>query len=251
MENLGGGGEFVDELTLHLEGKVNGQPITPANAPLDTVALTLEALRKFISATSSAPGQATISFSEGSLKLGSHVPPDTAVHLSAVVQQDAYDQGDPYYTMLGSISAALKRHDELHVDVVLGKEELLRLTGEGVPVMVKELDWLETSTTVYGYLYDLGGVNPNIHVQTEDYGTLTIRATKDEIRDLRVYTHYNFSIDCLMLRSDYSHLRECRLRHAIKANGDTSLEEAMNQEGPKWRDVDDIVEWVRDLRGEA
>lgn len=251
MNNQGGGGEVVDELTLRLEGQVNGQPITPANAPLDTVTITLQALRKFISTTSDTPGQATVSFSEGSLNVGSRLPADTAIYLNEMARQSVHDQNDPYYTLLETISAGLRRHDNLHLDLLLGKEEILRITADGIPVMVKELEWLESSTTVYGYLYDLGGVNPNVHVQTEEYGTLTIRASKDEIRNLRVYTYYNFSIDCLMLRSDYAHLRDCRLRHAIKANGDTSLEEAMMQEGHKWRDVEDIVAWVRDLRGEA
>lgn len=248
MTQGGQGGDAVTDLTLKLDGTFEGQKVTLENAPLDTVTQALEALRTFVRATSDRASTASVGFGSGSLAIHPQLPPDSAVVFQTSLAMESFSEGDAYLELMGSLQKALRERD-LYFAVMLGEREALRVKSDGVLLNVVEESWLETTTTVFGQLIDLGGKKPNIHVETEEYGKLRIDATRDQIRRLQAYTFYNFSIQCQILLQDLPVYRDCRLRDFTKAHGDIGIQEAIQLESPRWKDVGDVSAWVRSIRG--
>lgn len=243
------GGDTVAELTLKLDGMFEGKQVSIDNAPLDTVAQTLDALRAFVRATSDTPTAASVGFGTGSLAIYQHLPFDTAIALRASMALEEVAENDPYINLVSSLVRAVRDRD-LYISFLEGDRELLRVQSDGVQLNIVEDAWVETTTTIFGQLIDLGGKNPNIHVETEEYGRLRIDATREQIRRLQAYTYYNFSIECEMLFHDTIMYRQCKLRDFMIAHGDISIFEAIAVESAKWEGIGDIAGWVRSVRGD-
>ena len=58
------------------------------------------------------------------------------------------------------------------------------------------LDYIESEFYLYGEIYQEGGRNPNLHVNTEKFGNLTISATKEQLLqgEKKIYKFYGLKV---------------------------------------------------------
>jgi hypothetical protein len=56
-------------------------------------------------------------------------------------------------------------------------------TNESLHYVSHSAEWINTELYLYGEIYQEGGITPNIHIQTKEYGKLTTSATKQQLAD--------------------------------------------------------------------
>ena len=57
-------------------------------------------------------------------------------------------------------------------------------------------NWIQTEFILYGEVYQEGGINPNLHILTKEFGKLTVSATKEQILEgeKRLYKVYGLRV---------------------------------------------------------
>jgi hypothetical protein len=116
-------------------------------------------------------------------------------------------------------------------------------------------NYIETELILYGKIDAEGGVNPNFHIETKEYGRLTVSATIEQLLEgeKRLYKYYGIRVSGKQNLSD-SKPFDLKLLNYIEYNPifskielDLLIERAM----PNLSKIKDVDAWLDQLRGEA
>ena len=113
--------------------------------------------------------------------------------------------------------------------------------------------WINTEFTLYGEVYQEGGINPNFHIITKEFGRLTIAATKEQILEgeKRVYKIYGVKASgkqSLETRKPF----DLKLEEFIDYNpifDRTQLDLLIARATPNLSQIDNVDEWLDKIRG--
>jgi hypothetical protein len=117
--------------------------------------------------------------------------------------------------------------------------------------------WVDAEFYLYGELTNAGGKSsPNIHLDTEEYGTLRISTDKDYLRGtdknllykkfgLRVAGKQNFQT----FEMDRNSLVFVDLFDYDMEYSDAYLDSLLKKAAPAWQDVLDADQWLNEIRG--
>lgn len=177
-----------DVLVIRIEGEYKGQALKPDFVPVTELKQVLEATLKIKQNDNEAP----ILFQgieEGSIKLLFHVG------LSLISQFLERPQGTelpsdwaftPTVLEIQRLANANNREGIVYeLGVPSALEKVLRIDKK-TEWKLAPTSWLTTEKIVVGEIVALGGAgHPNIHFQTEEYGTLIIHTNREELKNNR------------------------------------------------------------------
>lgn len=237
---------------LTLRGTTSdGKPITPGTISVGLLANFTENFRNFIQNDTSQ-----VAIEEGSFKIVVFM---TAVALSTL-NADLENIGQGNYNAVSSpkrvqaIKNFQKQAKKHNVEIDFAVHEnapLLTLSRERTLPPEKQT-WFPMSTTLEGKIIELGGKDPNLHIEIEGK-KVTVDATEEQIREmkenlvyqtrrLRVSYHWNPQTD---EKKDF-------VLQDIIAHPKLNQEKlnALIEQGTKgWADVPNITAWIEDMRG--
>lgn len=112
--------------------------------------------------------------------------------------------------------------------------------------------YLNTELVLYGKINNEGGSNPNFHILTKEYGSLTISATQKQLLDgeKRLYKVYGVRVFGKQNIIDGKPFDLKLLEYIVydptfvKSELDLLIEKATN----KWNEVEDVDAWLTELR---
>ncbi len=113
-------------------------------------------------------------------------------------------------------------------------------------------DFIETEMILYGKINAEGGVNPNFHIETKDYGRLTVDATVEQLieGEKRLYKFYGIRVSgkqSLLNGKPY----DLKLLNYIEYNpvfNRTELEILIERATPNLSKITDVDAWLNQLR---
>ncbi|MDZ4787430.1 MAG: hypothetical protein SH807_00625 [Blastochloris sp.] len=119
--------------------------------------------------------------------------------------------------------------------------------------------WVEAEFYVYGEVVDAGGkTNPNLHLDTEEFGVLSIAVEKHVLKQPKENLLYKkFGVRVLGKQSiqtfeiDRSSLTFLELLNYEADYSADYLDQLAQKAQPSWRDVTDIDAWLAEIRQEV
>ncbi len=114
-------------------------------------------------------------------------------------------------------------------------------------------DWIFTDFILYGEVYQEGGIKPNFHIITKEYGKLTITATKEQIMEgeKRVYKIYGVKATGKM-RLENGMPYDLKLENFIEYNpvfDKTELDLLIEKATPNLSKIHNVDAWLEHIRG--
>ena len=116
-------------------------------------------------------------------------------------------------------------------------------------------NFIETEFILYGKIYAEGGKDPNFHIITKEYGSLTVAATEEQLLEgeKRLYKVYGVRVSGKQNLSDGKPF-ELRLKNYIEYNpvfDRDVLDLLIERASKKWETVPDVDAWLNELRAGA
>ncbi|MDO4245342.1 MAG: hypothetical protein Q4C89_04920 [Deinococcus sp.] len=240
----------MTELKIRITGVQDGSEVSPLNAPLKEVRDVLDALYKLIDSTDESDTDVTVRFERGSLAVVTPLPITTAAQLAYAALQPQLRIGEPYHQFVTSLERTSKR-GRLNMSVERDDVRLVSIGHEtGANLHTLEPRWVKTTLSITGEIVNMGGKNPNIHVQAADTGdTHIIAIDRRSVQELRLYHRYVFDVQAEQTFDEGRKLRNLKYRSHLTYPKRLSLQEMIEREAPKWADVENPDEWLSQLRG--
>jgi hypothetical protein len=116
-------------------------------------------------------------------------------------------------------------------------------------------DFIETELILYGKINAEGGVNPNFHIETKDYGRLTVDATVEQLLEgeKRLYKFYGIRVSGKQSLLDGKPY-DLKLLNYIEYNpvfNRIELELLIDRATPNLSKITDVDAWLNQLRAGA
>lgn len=116
-------------------------------------------------------------------------------------------------------------------------------------------DFIETELILYGKIDAEGGVNPNFHIETKEYGRLTISATVEQLLEgeKRLYKFYGIRVSGKQSLLD-GKPDDLKLLNYIEYNpvfNRTELDLLIERATPNLSKITDVDAWLNQLRAGA
>ncbi|MCJ7448786.1 MAG: hypothetical protein MUO72_13950 [Bacteroidales bacterium] len=116
-------------------------------------------------------------------------------------------------------------------------------------------NFIETELILYGKIDAEGGVDPNFHIETKEYGRLTVSATVDQLfeGEKRLYKPYGIRVSGKQSLSDGKPY-DLKLLNYIEYNpifNRTELDLLIERATPNLSKIADVDAWLNQLRGVA
>jgi len=113
--------------------------------------------------------------------------------------------------------------------------------------------FVDTEFYLYGEIYQEGGINPNLHITTKEFGRLTVTATKEQLveGDNKLYKIYGMKVagkKSLIDKKMYD-LRLIKYIEYDPVFDRTKLNSLIKKAKPNLSMITDVDAWLSELRG--
>ena len=251
----------LTELDFSVEDELEGKPLAPNNVNLPTLRMFLEEVETFVKGD--LPGvtlnESRVKIEEGSLKVkmfvGAAVAFSIQNDLEKLKETGDLDVIHPRRAQI--VEKWQSRAEKLSKRSysIGGQKFEVQITGLSQFEHGNEKSWVNVEKYFRGKIYNAGGkLEPNVHVELEEGGTLCVDATEKQLSGLK--DNLLFKRMTLRVRAQ-QHLRTQALRNLqlieFVPQADIVDEEALavmwQKGGEAWKDVGSATEWVEKLRG--
>lgn len=142
----------------------------------------------------------------------------------------------------------------LEFEIIPFGSEGIKINSESNIQRIETDIWLESEIFLYGVITDLGGASkPNIHLKTEEGNNITIDCKKEDLEsetENRVYKPASIRVLAKqnIKTGDFKEAKFISFQDYNPAFNESELLASIEKGRNAWSDVDDHVEWVRNLR---
>lgn len=117
--------------------------------------------------------------------------------------------------------------------------------------------WIDSDLYLYGKVLSMGGkTNPNLHISTEEYGTVIIQTTETVLAnqsDNRLYKYAGVHVHAKQnIKSGELDKSEIKLLSFVEYEqilDDEYLDDLIEEASKSWSDVKDTDKWLAEIRG--
>jgi hypothetical protein len=252
----------LGEIEIKIEGTVGAQKLTPALVDIEEIRTILGEASDLLFPTEKRSQRPIISYeiAEGSVRHRFRTLMQTVIGFGAVISQVGAEGHIDF--LHDRSAAAIESLQKLAVEknyvvTLSANDQRLRIDRDTHYVRAEQV-WVEAEFYLYGELTNAGGKkNPNIHLDTEEFGTLHIAVEKDYLRagdknllykkfGVRVAGRQNLKT----FEMDPHSLRFLELLDFDAAYSESYLDTLMEKAAPAWAGVDADA-WLTELRGGA
>lgn len=251
----------LGEIEIKIEGKAGTQVLTPTHVDISEIREILGEASNLLFPTEKRSQRPLISYEivEGSVRHKFRTLMQTVIGFGAVIAQ--VDSKGNIDFLHDRSAAAIESFQKLAIEkdyviTLAANEQYLRI-DKNTHFVRKEQVWVEAEFYLYGELTNAGGKrSPNIHLDTEEYGTLHIAVEKDYLRSgeknllykkfgVRVTGRQNLET----FEMDTHSLNFLELLDHEAAYSETYLDSLLRKAAPAWEDIPDSDAWLNELRG--
>jgi len=255
--------DALGEIEIKLEGTVGTQRLRPEHVDIDEIREILSQASDLLFPTEKRSQRPLISYeiTEGSVRHRFKTLMQTVIGFGAVIGQIGQDGSiDFLHDRSASAIESLQRFAVAkdYVVTLSANQQQLRIDKTTHYERTETL-WAEAEFYLYGELTNAGGKsNPNIHLDTEEFGTLRIASDrqylKSEDRNL-LYKKFGVRVkgrqNLRTFEMDRNSLEFVDLFEYDSTYSEPYLDALMEKAAPAWRGVADADVWLSDLRESA
>ncbi|WP_309614920.1 hypothetical protein [Flavobacterium sp.] len=247
---------------IRVSGNKGNEPLKPENTDIKEIKVILDNIEDILYPNQKDRPTISYSIEEGSVKhifiVGSQALIGLTANLEVVNQQHSIDflelKTAQAIERIQNISYNKNYSFELKTNV--GEKEFFFEINPSTSYK-RTLDlWVDAELYFYGEITNTGGKNKsNLHLDTEDFGTVIIEAPKEfflnEEKNL-VYRKYGFRVTAKQNidsgEFDKSSLKFVEMIPYLPKYNEDYLNKLIERSTSKWKDID-ADDWLRDLRG--
>lgn len=251
-----------EQLEIKIQGKRNDEPLTPATYDIRELKELLEHVDLLMDRKGDKESLVSLEMREGSV-VSSFMAPRSKV----VTLQDVFDQLSEGFSISGMPDSVVKvlkflqtkaKQKDWSFGLTTSLDEGSELVIDRNTRFEEDIDvWVDSEFHLYGKITNAGGKNTsNVHLETEEYGLLTITMDMSMLADFEgnmLYKHFGIRAsgkeNIQTGAMDKQSLRGLEIIYYDPTYNEEAMSERIKRSTPHWADVDDSIEWLRNLRG--
>jgi len=257
MDNLG----YIEVKVSGEKGSIN---LTPETVDIHEIIIVLQSAEALLFPTDKR-NRPTISYwlEKGSVK---HIFKTNLQYviqfnalLSVMVSSKAIDSFDePTQKAFETLQSLSKKNNySIEIKTSLKNTEIVNISPQ-TEFIEKENYWIDAEFYFYGEVVNIGGKNKStIHLDTEDYGLLTIQTPKiiiEKIENNPLYKKFGIRVKGKQDKNtgviDKNTLSYLDLVNYKPVYDEEYINTLIRSAGKNWKDIQDPDQWLRELRGD-
>lgn len=253
----------MGEIEIKLEGSIGKEKLRPEHVDIEEIREILNQAAHLLFPTEKRAQRPLISYEieEGSVRHKFRTLMQSVIGFGAVISQiGTEDQIDFLHDRSAEAIESLQRLavSKDYVVTLSANQQALRI-DKNTHYERAETLWAEAEFYLYGVLTNAGGKsNPNIHLDTEEFGSLRITTDKEflagEDRNL-LYKNFGVRVkgrqNLKTFEMDRNSLEFIDLFDYDTSYSDSYLDKLMKKAAPAWESITDPDAWLEDLRDGA
>jgi hypothetical protein len=257
------GMDALGEIVIKIEGSVGAKKLTPAMVDIEEIREILSQAAVLLFPAEKRSQRPLISYEieEGSVLHKFRTVMQSVIGFGAVLSQISSQGQIDFLHERSAVAIEKLQHlavEKNYVVTISAHEGCLEIDRTTHYLRNAKL-WVDAEFYLYGELTNAGGKNsPNIHLDTEDFGTLRISTDKDYLRGADKNLLYKkFGIraagkqNLQTFEMDRNSLTFVDLFDYDMEYSDVYLDSLMKKAAPAWQDVPDADQWLDEIRGGA
>lgn len=248
-------------IEVRIEGVIEGKSLTPLDVDISEIKEIISDIEFFLYPTRSEKTyRPLISYKieEGSAKHKFFLPITGVILFSGLVGEIAKRKAIDFldYKRAEIIEKFQRKAKEKDLEITFSssasEDKILKINKDTNFFNVAP-DWINTEVYLYGEVYQEGGLNPNFHILTQEYGKLTVSATRQQLLEgeNKLYKIYGIKASGKQSLTDGKPF-DLKLEYFIdynpvfdKAELDLLITKAMRN----LSQIEDVDEWLNQIRG--
>lgn len=253
----------MGEIEIKIEGSVGGQKLTPVLVDIDEIREILEQASNLFFPTEKRSQRPLISYEivEGSVRHKFLTLMQSVIGFGAVIAQIGAERQIDFLHERSAV--AIERLQRLAVEknyvVTIDANQNQLVIDKTTHYVRNEKLWVDAEFYLYGELTNAGGKSsPNVHLDTEDYGSLRIAADKEYLKHADqnlLYKKFGVRVkgkqNLETFEMDRNSLTFVELFDYDVQYSDVYLDGLMKKAAPAWSDISDVDDWLQEMRGGA
>ncbi len=253
----------LGDIEIRIEGRVGAQALTPALVDIEEIREVLSQVSGLLFPSEKRSQRPLISYEivEGSVRHKFRTVMQSVIGFGAVLTQ-IYSQGQiDFLHERSAVAIESLQHLAVEKDYVVtisAHEGLLKIDRTTHYLRNAKL-WVDAEFYLYGELTNAGGKsNPNIHLDTEEFGTLRIATDKDYLRGADknlLYKKFGLRVtgkqNMQTFEMDRNSLTFVDLFDYDREFSESYLDGLMKKAAPAWEGINDADVWLEEIRGGA
>jgi hypothetical protein len=255
--------DALGDIEIRIEGSVGARKLTPTLVDIDEISEILAQVAGLLFPTEKRSQRPLISYQivEGSVRHKFRTVMQSVIGFGAVISQISSQEQIDFLHERSAVAVEKLQHLAVEKDyVVTISANESRLVIDRTTHYLRNLKlWVDAEFYLYGELTNAGGKNsPNIHLDTEEFGTLRIATKKDYLKDADqnlLYKKFGLRVtgkqNLQTFEMDRSSLTFVDLFDYDMEYSDLYLDDLMKRAVPAWENVPNADDWLDDIRGGA
>jgi len=253
--------EALGEIEIRIEGSVGAQKLTPALVDIDEIREILAQTSGLLFPSEKRSQRPLISYQieEGSVRHRFRTVMQSVIGFGAVLTQISTQGQIDFLHERSAVAIEKLQHLAVEKDYVVtisANEGSLRIDRTTHYLRNAKL-WVDAEFYLYGELTNAGGKSsPNIHLYTEEFGTLRISTAKDYLKGADknlLYKKFGLRVtgkqNLQTLEMDRNSLTFVDLFDYDMEYSDAYLDGLMEKAAPAWESVPNADKWLDAIRG--
>jgi hypothetical protein len=253
--------EEKGQIEVSFKGMVNGKALTPLDVDITEVREVITDIENFLYPTRGEKTERPLiayKIETGSAKHLFFLPITSVIIFNSLIGEVAHRKTVDFLDfrradILEKFQRKARERDlEITMSTSLADKKTLVIDRNTNYYNVSP-DWINTDFTLYGEVYQEGGINPNFHIINKEYGKLTIAATKEQILEgeKRVYKIYGIKASGKMNIATGKPF-DLKLENFIEYNpifDQSELDLLIAKATPNLSKIENVDEWLEHIRG--
>ncbi len=253
--------EEKGHIEVRIEGVVGGKSLTPTDVDISEIKEIINDIESFLYPTRSEKADRPLiayKIEDGSAKHKFILPITGVILFNGLIGEVAKRKAVNFldYKRAEIIEKFQRKAKEKDLEITFSSsvsdDKILKINKETSFFNVAP-DFINTEVYLYGEVYQEGGLNPNFHILTKEYGKLTVSATKQQLLEgeKKLYKIYGIKVSGKQSLTDGRPF-DLRLEHFIDYNpvfDKSELDLLITKATPNLSKIDNVDTWLNQIRG--
>jgi hypothetical protein len=253
--------DALGDIEIRIEGTVGAQKLTPALVDIEEIREVLSQVSGLLFPSEKRSQRPLISYEieEGSVRHKFRTVMQSVIGFGAVLTQISSEGQIDFLHERSAVAIESLQHlavEKAYVVTISANEGRLMIDRTTHYLRNAKL-WVDAEFYLYGELTNAGGKSsPNIHLDTEEFGTLRISTDKDYLRGADknlLYKKFGLRVtgkqNMQTFEMDRNSLTFVDLFDYDMEYSDSYLDGLMKKAAPAWEGVPNADDWLEEVRG--